>query len=103
PEEIVRAEITDKIKPPTEAEIAKFYADNKARVTGDLASARSDIANYLQQQQQENLEQALAAKLRAGTIFQVLLKEPEAKVMNVGTANGPSRGDANAAVTIIEF
>src|SRR5947208_6332695 len=34
PEEIVRAEITDKTKPPTEAEIAKFYEDNKARVTG---------------------------------------------------------------------
>src|SRR5204862_7593809 len=38
PEEIVRAEITDKTKPPTEAEIAKFYEDNKARITGDLAS-----------------------------------------------------------------
>src|SRR5947208_8442872 len=33
PEEIARTEITDNIKPPTEAEIAKFYEDNKARVT----------------------------------------------------------------------
>ena len=103
PEEIVRAEITEKIKPPTEAEIAKFYEDNKARITGDLASARADIANYLQQQQQEKLEQALAEKLRVGAKFQMLLKEPEPRAMNVTTANGPSRGDANAAVTIIEF
>src|SRR2546430_13498481 len=103
PEEIVRSEITDKIKPPTEAEIARFYEDNKARITGDLASARADIANYLQQQQQDNLEHALAEKLRASAKFQMLLKEPEPRAMNVTTANGPSRGDANAAVTIIEF
>src|SRR2546421_3354433 len=103
PEEIVRSEITDKIKPPTEAEIAKFYEENKARITGDLASARADIANYLQQQQQDNLERALADKLRASAKFQMLLKEPEPRVMNVNAANGPSRGDANAAVTIIEF
>ncbi len=103
PEEIVRAEITDKIKPPSDAEIAKFYEDNKARITGDLASTRTDIANYLQQQQQENLERALADKLRAGTKFQVLLREPAPAVINVSAANGPSRGDVNAAVTIIEF
>ena len=83
PEEIVRSEITDKIKPPTEAEIARFYEDNKARITGDLASARADIANYLQQQQQDNLERALADKLRASAKFQMLLKEPEPRVMNV--------------------
>src|SRR6266446_8889542 len=77
PEEIVRAEISDKTKPPTESEIAKFYEDNKARITGDLASARADIANYLQQQQQDNLERALAEKLRASAKFQMLLKEPE--------------------------
>src|SRR5437763_3459856 len=103
PEEIVRSEITDKTKPPTESEIAKFYEDNKARITGDLASARADIANYLQQQQQDNLERALAERLRASAKFQMLLKEPEPRVMNVTAANGPSRGDANAAVTIIEF
>ncbi len=103
PEEIVRSEITDKTKPPTEAEIAKFYEDNKARITGDLASARADIANYLQQQQQDNLERALADRLRASAKFQMLLKEPEPRAMNVTAANGPSRGDVNAAVTIIEF
>src|SRR5437762_3627095 len=103
PEEIVRAEITDQTKPPTEAEIARFYEDNKARITGDLASARADIANYLQQQQQDNLERALADKLRASAKFQMLLKEPEPRVMNVNAANGPSRVDAKAAVTIIEF
>ena len=103
PEEIVRTEITEKVKPPTEAEIVKFYDDNKTRISGDLASARTEIASYLQEQQQDKLEKALAEKLRATVKFQMLLKEPEAPVMNVSVANGSSRGDPAAAVTIIEF
>jgi len=103
PEEIVRAEVTDKLKPPTEADVANFYNENKARVKGDLASARVDIANYLQQQQEEKLETALSERLRAGAKVQMLLKEPVPPVLNVSAGNGPTRGDANAAVTIIEF
>jgi hypothetical protein len=103
PEEIVRTEITDKLKPPTEAEVSKFYQDNKERIRGDLDSARTGIINYLQEEQQTKLETALAEKLRASSKVQVLLKEPEAPVMSVNLAGGASRGDVNAAVTIVEF
>ena len=101
-DEIVRTEITDKLKPPTDAEVAKFYEDNKARIQGDLAANRAAIAELLQQQQQQKLEIDLATKLRASAKVQILLKEPEPPVMNV-TATGPSRGDVNSPVTIIEF
>lgn len=103
PEEIVRQEITEKLVSPTEAEVAKFYNDNKERISGDLASSRPGIVTYLQQQQQEKLESALSEKLRATAKFQIFLKEPEPPVINVSAANGPARGDPQAAVTIIEF
>jgi protein-disulfide isomerase len=103
PEEIVRSEVTDKVKSPTEADVANFYNENKARITGDLASARPAIADYLQQQQQEKLETALSERLRAGAKVRMLLPEPVSQVLNVNAANGPARGDVNAAVTIIEF
>jgi len=103
PEEIVRAEVTDKLKPPTEAEVTNFYNENKARINGDLPSARPAIASYLQQQQQEKLETALSERLRTGAKVQMLLREPAPQVLNVSAANGPARGDANAAVTIVEF
>jgi protein-disulfide isomerase len=103
PEAIVRTEITEKLTTPTEAEIARFYDENKAQISVDLASARAGIVNYLQQQQQEKLESALSEKLRATGKVQLLLKEPEPPVISVSAANGPSRGDPNAAVTIIEF
>lgn len=103
PEEIVRAEITEKIKPPTETEIAKFYAENKERINGDLAATRASIATYLEQQQQEKLEKDLANRLRAGTKLQLLLQEPEPPAISVAIGNGAVRGDPNAAVTVIEF
>lgn len=103
PEEIVRTEVTEKLKMPTEAEVAKFYEDNKARIRGDLAGARTAIITYLQEEQQAKLEVALAEKLRATSKVQVLLKEPDAPVMSVNLAAGASRGDVNAAVTIVEF
>lgn len=103
PEEIVRTEITEKIKPPAEAEIVKFYGENKERINGDLAATRASISTYLEQQQQEKLETALAEKLRAGAKVQILLKEPEQIPVNVATGNGAFRGDPNAAVTIVEF
>jgi protein-disulfide isomerase len=103
PEEIVRMEISDKITQPTEAQISKLYEENKANIKTDLAGARPAIVTYLQQQQQEKLEAALAEKLRAGARVQVLLKEPDPPYLNVGIGGGATRGDANAAVTVIEF
>jgi protein-disulfide isomerase len=103
PEDIVRTEITDKITQPTDAQINKLYEDHKAEMKTDLAGARPALINYLQQQQQEKLEAALAERLRAGARVQVLLKEPDPPFLNVGIGGGGTRGDANAAVTIIEF
>jgi protein-disulfide isomerase len=103
PEVIMRTEVTDKLKQPTDAEIAKFYEENKARINGDLGATRYVIAEYLQQQQQEKLEADLATRLRAGAKVQILLQEPAAPVFNVAVGKGYGRGDINSAVKIVEF
>jgi len=102
-EVIMRTEITDKLKQPTDAEVAKFYEENKSRITGDLASTRNMISEYLQQQQQEKLEADLAARLRAGAKVQIFLQEPTAPVFNVPVGKGYGRGDINSTVRIVEF
>jgi len=103
PEVIMRTEISDKLKAPTDAEITKFYEENKSRINGDLASTRNAIAEYLQQQQQDKLESDLATRLRAGAKVQILLPEPAAPVFNVPVGKGYGRGDVNSAVKIVEF
>lgn len=103
PEEIVRKEITEKSPAPTDAEIAKFYQDNKARITGDLPSVRNQIASYLLDRNREKVENEFSARLRKGADIRWLVNEPQAPVQAVSADDDPSRGDVNAPVTIIEF
>ena len=103
PEQIVRAEITDKAKTPTEAEIRKFYDDNKARINGEFEHVRYQIASYLEEQDRQRLERELSARLQKGANIRWLLTEPPQPVQAVSTDDDPSRGDVNAAVTVIEF
>ena len=103
PEEIVRAEISDKVRPPTEPEVAKFYEENKARINGDLNSVRNSIALYLQDQSKQRLEGELSDRLRKNAKVQWLMTEPPQPVQNVSVDDDPSRGAATAPVTIVEF
>ena len=103
PEEIIRAEITDKVQTPTEQEVAKFYSDNKARISGDLNSVRNQVASYLQEQSRQQLEKNLSERLRKSANIRWLLSEPEQPVQNVSVDDDPARGEVNAPVTVVEF
>lgn len=103
PEEIIRAEVSDKVRPPTEAEVAKFYDENKSRISGDLNSVRNQVANYLQEQNRQTLERDLSARLRKNAQIRWLISEPTPIVQNISVDNDPSRGAVNAPITIVEF
>jgi protein-disulfide isomerase len=103
PEEIVRTEVSDKVRMPTEAEVAKFYSENKSRINGDLNTVRNQVANYLQEQERQRLENELSMKLRKSADIRWLISEPVAPALNVSVDDDPFRGAANAPVTIVEF
>ena len=103
PENILRSEVTEKVHPPTDAEVEKFYTENKARIPGDLASVKNSIANYLTEKQGQELERALSERLRKSADLRILITEPEPPVLVINTAGEPARGDVNAPVTVIEF
>ena len=103
PEEIVRAEVSDKVRNPTEAEVTKFYNENKARISGDLNSVRNQVANYLQEQSRQSLEQELSARLRKNADIRWLISEPVPPVQNISVDDDPVRGEATAPITVVEF
>lgn len=102
---VLKAEIIDKIQHhPTDAEVTKFYEENKPRMNGaELATVREEIVAYLEQPERQPLESAFAEKLRTGAQIRLLITEPDALVEKVSTDDDPSRGDANAPVTVVEF
>ncbi len=103
PEVIVRSEVSDKVKPASDAAVSKFYEENKARIPGDLNSVKVQVANYLQAQETQRLERALAVRLRKGADIRLLISEPEPPVQAISVDDDPSRGPVNAPVTIVEF
>jgi len=103
PEQIIRSEITDKTRQPTDAEITKFYEENKARINSDLEKVRFQISSYLQDRDKERLENELSARLRKGADIRWLITEPPQPVQAISTDDDPARGDVNAPVTIVEF
>lgn len=103
PEEIIRTEITDRVLTPTEAEVARFYSENKARIAGDLNSIRNQVVSYLQGENQQRLEKELSAHLRKDADIRWLFSEPPQPVQNVSADDDPAQGDVNAPITIIEF
>jgi protein-disulfide isomerase len=103
PEQIIRTEVSDKVRPPTEAEVAKFYEDNKARISGDLNSVRNQVAMYLQEEDKRRLEGELSNRLRKNADVRWLITEPAQPVQNISVDDDPARGGANAPVTIVEF
>jgi predicted DsbA family dithiol-disulfide isomerase len=102
-DEIIRTEISNKIRNPADVEIAKFYEDNKSRINGDLNAARNQIANYLQEQERARLEKELSDRLRKGAEIRWLISEPIVPVQIVSVDDDPSIGPANAPVTVVEF
>lgn len=103
-EALLKTEVANKVTHPTDAEVTKFYEENKARMNGaELQAVRADIVTYLEQPSREKLEQALVERLRAGAQIRLMLTEPEALVEKVGVDDDPSRGSASAPVTVIEF
>ena len=103
PEAVFKTEVTDKLREPTDAEVTKFYEDNKTRINADLASVRTNIISLLRDQQQNRLESEFVQRLRSGVPVQLFLTEPEPPAQTISTDDDPSRGERNAPVTIVVF
>jgi hypothetical protein len=103
PEQYAKDETTRRIKPVTDAEIAAFYEQNKARMQGKpLEEMRGAIRNFLEQQQHASARESLVAELRkAGPAVQMAIDPPRQAVSVAPT--DPFRGGANASVVIVEF
>ncbi len=100
---LLKAEVEDKITPPTDAEIQKIYDQAKsggqlpAEVT--LEQVKPQIVKMLTDQAKQAKAQAYFAELKSKADVQNMLPEKRTQV----EAIGPSKGPENAPVTIVEF
>ncbi len=100
---LVQTEITSKVTPATSEDATKFFEENKAKLQGDYKTLEEQIKKYLTAQRGQALHQELIRTLRQTARIQVRLTAPPIVRAEVVTTGAPSRGAADAPVTIVEF
>jgi protein-disulfide isomerase len=96
-----KEQILAELKAPevTDAEVDKFYEDNKAQIPRPKDQVAAQIKQYLQQRGQAEARQKYFQGLEAKYKVEKKLEPLRTDVAAVG----PARGPANAPVTIVEF
>jgi len=86
-------------KPVTDADVDLFYTQNQARLRGTKEQIAPQIRQYLEQLNDQTAKKDFIAGLRKEHQVDYKLEPLRVEV----AATGPSRGPANAPVTIVEF
>jgi len=98
---LVEKEITSKIHPVTDDDVAFWYQANQARVQGaSLEQARQPIKAYLTEQRMQEVREQYLLDLKSKTPVKVNLDPPRQMVAEAGS---PAKGPAGAPIEIIEF
>jgi protein-disulfide isomerase len=102
PDALEKAEITDKVPAPSDADVQKMYDENKAQLQGQtLEQIKPRIVEYLKNQKEEARRTAFIGELKKKYKTSDSLKPP---VVAVDTAGRPEKGGgAKAPVTIVYF
>ena len=99
---LIEKEITSKIPPVSDTDVASWYQANQSRLQGaPLDQVKQPIRTYLMQERMQGIRSVYLDSLKAKTSVRVMLDPPRQKVEMV--ASSPSRGPANAPVEVVDF
>lgn len=91
------------VKEPDEKALRKYYDANWERIQRPYKEVKEElVAAVWAEQQQEKIKEVLQ-QITTEKNYKVSLPEPEALVFEVKTEGYPSKGSANATVTLVEF
>jgi protein-disulfide isomerase len=98
---LYQQEVTAKVKPVTDDEVAAWYRNNPRQVQGAaLDQVRSSILSMLTQMRVQDARDAYVNTLKTHTAVRTMLQPPRATV-DAGTS--PAKGPADAPIELIEF
>lgn len=103
-EALLDREVTKKVPEPADTLLQAVYDQTKAsgRPLPPFSEVKAEIAAFVKGQSAQEVRQGYLARLRAASKVESLLP-PLLLPKVVFSADGPSRGEAKAPVTIVEF
>ena len=104
PEQLVEREVTSKLPEPAAAEVQQVYDQTKAsgRPLPPFDQVKGEIAKFLKQRNAGEARKAFVDKLKTENKVETMLPPLLMPKIEVA-AEGPSKGAANAPITIVEF
>ena len=103
-EDLLKQEIDDNIKEPTEIEIQAFYEQIKSRVQGTpLEMLKDRIIASIKQQEAQLLMQVFLDNLKTKYQMKLSVPFPDLPRANVNSSDDPYLGAENAEITIVQF
>jgi predicted DsbA family dithiol-disulfide isomerase len=99
-EQLLEAEVESNIDVPGDEEVEAFYESNKDRIPIPKAQALPQVKQYLVERSRSRYRDMLVTRLKKEYGFKSYLEPLRA---SIATAGFPTKGPANAAVTIVEF
>ena len=101
-EELMKAEIEDKVAEPTNEEVTAFYEENKERAGGrSLREVGNSIIQILKRDRTNERREEFLSGLREKAGVQLMLEPPRSEISFPTSA--PTKGPADAPVTIVEY
>jgi protein-disulfide isomerase len=99
-EELLQSEVESNVETPSDREVDAFYEANKDRIPIPKEQALPQVKDYMIERSRARFRDMLIARLKREMGFKSYLEPLRAPI---ATAGFPTRGPANAAVTIVEF
>ncbi|MBI1818201.1 MAG: thioredoxin domain-containing protein [Deltaproteobacteria bacterium] len=96
---LLKKEVAARVSDPSADEVEQLYEQNKENIGRPLEEVRPALIEHLRNARIEAAREAYLQQLRAGAKLSLKISPPIIQV----PGTGPSRGPANAPVTIIEF
>jgi protein-disulfide isomerase len=100
---LLTTEVTDKAAPVTDADVEQFFEANKSRLPTSQPNLKAQIKQYLTNQREQARHDQFVKSLREGAKVSVSLAPPPVTRVTLDLAGAPSRGPANAPITLVEF
>ena len=100
--ELLKKEVDEKVKAPDEKDVDQYLASHPEDVSND-PQQRNKIKFYLNQKALIQRRLGYVASLREKADYKFLLKPPERPRTKIVIDGEPSRGNADAPVTLVHF
>ncbi len=97
---LLNAEVNVHVQEASDAEVERFYEQQKARIRQPIEEVRDQIGSLLKDSQYNAARGAYVDKLRAAGDVKIALDPPR---LSVDLSAAPMRGPQTAPVTIVEF